>query len=324
MISLGRFHYPDPVVVLAPMAGISDLPFRRLCQKLGSHYTIAEMICARPELLNTRDSQLRLQFDDDPAYPKIVQLVGGNGQIMAETAQLMQENGADVIDINMGCPAKKVGQQNAGSALLAFPDQVKTILTAVVNAVSIPVTLKTRIGFNDQQVNIAQIGLLAEEAGVAAITVHGRTRAQRFRGQARYQEIGDLKSRLSIPVIVNGDISQPEQAKALINAYGFDGVMIGRAVQGNPWLLGQIREALSPDFQVAENCPAEIIKNHILALHSLYGHHGERIARKHLHWYFATHPDYPSLRETINQGTNKDQLALIDQCIHRLPETLCG
>lgn len=184
MITLGKYHYPDPVVLLAPMAGISDLPYRRICQRFGSHYTIAEMVSARPELLATEQTQTRLQFDDNPNFPKIVQLAGGDPFLMAEAAQLMQAKGADVIDINMGCPAKKVGQQNAGSALLSDLPQVEKILRATVNAVKIPVTLKTRIGFTDDTLTLDTVGKMAEDTGITAITVHGRTRAQRFSWQS--------------------------------------------------------------------------------------------------------------------------------------------
>lgn len=316
MLTLGRFHYSKPVVLLAPMAGISDLPYRSLCQRFGSHYTIAEMVDARPQFLAMPESQLRLQFDDDARFPKIVQLVGGDPYLMAETAQVMQALGCDVIDINMGCPAKKVGKQNAGSALLSDLPQVEKILAQVTRAVSIPVTLKTRLGFNEQTMTIETVAKIAENTGIAALTVHGRTRAQRFNGTAHYDEIGRIKAQTSLPIIVNGDITTTAQAQDLIQQFGFDGVMIGRAACGNPWLLAHMRCALDCDFAMPAISRRAVISEHISALHQLYQRQGLLIARKHLHWYLAPMPRYDFWRQEINTATDlAAQLAIVAQAV---------
>lgn len=314
MITLGRFHYPDPVVVLAPMAGVSDLPFRRLCQQSGAHYSIAEMISAKPDLMATDLAETRLSFDSNGTTPRIVQLVGGDAHLMAEAAHMMVEKGADIIDINMGCPAKVVGKQQAGSALLADEAQVAKILEKTVRAVNVPVTLKTRLGPDCGRVNIQRIARIAEDAGVQLLTVHGRSRAQKFRGEARYEDIAEVKKSLSIPVIVNGDIDSPAKAKILIDRHGFDGVMIGRAAQGNPWLFAAIRRALDPAFAAALPAPAPLIAVHIEALHALYGRQGLLIARKHLHSYGQTFQLPRAFREAVNAAHDPAaQLALIPQ-----------
>ena len=285
------------------MAGVSDLPFRRLCQQAGAHYSVAEMISAKPDLMATQLAATRLQFDDHPAFPRIVQLVGGDAVLMAEAAQMMAEQGADIIDINMGCPAKVVGKQQAGSALLNDEQQVERILRATVDAVRIPVTLKTRLGSDEGRINIDRIGKIAENAGVQLIAVHGRTRAQKFRGAAQYAPIAALKQQLAIPVLVNGDIGDAAQAKALVDQYGFDGVMIGRAAQGNPWLFTRIRQAFTPDFRPDLPAQGEAIYRHTHALHQLYGTHGLLIARKHLHSYGATFQLPRAFREAVNAAS---------------------
>ncbi|UJF24187.1 tRNA dihydrouridine synthase DusB [Suttonella sp. R2A3] len=312
MIRLGRFHYPDPVVVLAPMAGVSDRPFRSLCQRYGADFSVAEMVSAKPDLMHTALSKTRLQFDEDPNYPKIVQLVGGEPALMAEAAQVMQARGADVIDINMGCPAKKVGKQSAGSALLADLKQVEAILCATVNAVTIPVSVKTRLGFNDDTYTLAEMTRIAQDCGIALLSVHGRTRAQRFRGQACYEPIAEVKANTQLPVIVNGDISSAEQANRLIDDYGFDGVMIGRAAQGNPWLFAECQARINTR-SLPTITPHQDIAEHIHALHALYGRQGVFIARAHLHHYYRQYPDYQrEHRPRINQACNEaEQTALI-------------
>lgn len=308
---LGSFHYPQPVIVLAPMAGVSDLPFRRLCQQNGADYSTAEMISAKPELLHTVHSATRLQFDPDPRYPKIIQLVGGDAALMAEAALLMQAKGADIIDINMGCPAKTIARQQAGSALLADLKQVEKILAAVVRAVNIPVTLKTRLGYHDGQPVITEVARIAEACGIAALAVHGRSRAQRYQGEADHAAIAEAKAHTRLPVIANGDIGSAEQAKALLERYGFDGIMIGRAALGDPWLFARCQQAINGRALPATEKTAQI-RAHLRALHQHYGVQATAIARKHLHAYLRPHPDYPALRPAINHAAHLDaQLALI-------------
>ena len=309
--NLGPYHYPQPVIVLAPMAGVSDLPFRRLCQQNGADYSTAEMISAKPELLHTAYSAARLQFDLDPRYPKIVQLVGGDAALLAEAALLMQAKGADIIDLNMGCPAKTVAKQQAGSALLADLRQVEKILTAVVRAVNIPVTLKTRLGYHDGQPVIAEVARIAEACGIAALAVHGRSRAQRYQGEADYATIAAAKAKTRLPVIANGDIKSAEQAKTLLDRYGFDGIMIGRAALGDPWLFARCQTLIN-----GRDIPAAAkntqIRAHLRDLHQHYGAQATAIARKHLHAYLRPHPDYPALRPAINHAAHLDaQLALM-------------
>lgn len=313
MITLGRFHYPDPVIVLAPMAGVSDRPFRALCQHYGADFTVAEMISAKPDLMDTDLSRTRLQFSEEPRFPKIVQLVGGDAALMAEAAQMMQARGADVIDINMGCPSKKVGKYSAGSALMGDPQRAAAILSATVRAVDLPVTLKTRLGTDDQNRNVAEIARIAVDSGIRLLTVHGRTRAQRFKGEANYDEIANVKAQLSLPVIVNGDITEAAQAKRLITQYGFDGVMIGRGAQGNPWLFAACQHAVNGRALPESIDMVADIYRHIAGLHDLYGEHATLIARKHLHWYANALPGYRALRERINQAKNRAQQLMLIQ-----------
>lgn len=314
MITLGTFTFPAPLAVLAPMAGVSDLPFRRLCQQSGAHYTVAEMISAKPDLMDTRLSETRLQFDPDPRFPRIVQLVGGDAGLMAEAARMMVEKGADVIDLNMGCPAKVVGRQQAGSALLGDEAQVARIIARVVESVNVPVTLKTRLGTDEGNINIGRIARIAADGGIRLLAVHGRTRAQKFRGQARYAEIAAVKNHIAIPVIANGDITSAAQAKQLVHTYGFDGVMIGRAAQGNPWLFADVRRAFDPAFADTLPAASELIPAHTRALHELYGAHGLLIARKHLHCYGATFSLPRAFREAVNRATAlATQLAVVQE-----------
>ncbi len=314
MITLGRFIYPDPVVVLAPMAGISDLPFRQICEEMGADFTVAEMISAKPDLMETPLAQNRLNFSSHPAKPKIIQLVGSDPKLMAQAARMMQTRGADIIDINMGCPSKSVGKHLAGSALLDNEKAVADILVSTIAAVNIPVTLKTRIGPHEGKINITKIAKLAEDHGIALLSIHGRTRAQKFRGYARYEEIANAKQIVNIPVIVNGDITNAKQAHQLIKKYKFDGVMIGRAAQGNPWIFTQCQLLINQHQQLNSENRQKTIFRHISALHDLYGKHATYIARKHLHWYYQHSNHYHQLRLMINQATDRhSQLALIYQ-----------
>ncbi|MBR1374604.1 MAG: tRNA dihydrouridine synthase DusB [Cardiobacteriaceae bacterium] len=316
-IKIGKWTYGGdfPALYLAPMAGISDLPFRRICLQCDCDVVVSEMTDARPELLATERTKRQIAFGDENA-PKIVQLAGGNAYLMAEAARLMQDLGADAIDINMGCPAKRVGKQSAGSALLASPKLAVEIMNAVAGAVKIPVFLKTRIGFDEENINISDIAKAAEQAGVQAIAIHGRTRKQRFTGQARYEEIAAVRNEISIPVIVNGDINSVKKAIFLSKEYNFDGLMIGRAAIGNPWLFFEIKaEFAGEKYTIDPQKKRQMVQEHICAIHNFYTEKfGVPIARTHLHAYFIKDNNYLTVRDKINTANSADmQLAIIDE-----------
>jgi len=273
---------------LAPMAGVSDLPFRKLCRQLGAGYSVTEMISSDRSLWHTNKSALRRVHANEPS-PRAVQIVGSDPMQLAQAAQFNVQQGADIIDINMGCPAKKVCKVQAGSALLADEDLVKRILDAVVSAVDVPVTLKIRTGTDENNRNGLQIARIAEDCGIQMLTVHGRTRACRFMGQAEYNTICKIKKSVNIPVVANGDINSPEKAKKVLAITNADAIMIGRAAQGQPWLFRQIDHYLKFNEKLEQPPQAElrtIILNHLHELYSLYGkQQGVRIARKHIGWY---------------------------------------
>lgn len=275
-------------IFLAPMAGVSDLPFRNICRRLGAGYSVTEMISSDSSLWRSKKSLLRRAHMDEPS-PRVVQIVGSDPQQLALAAKFNVDQGADIIDINMGCPAKKVCKVLAGSALLANEDLVRRILQAVVSAVDVPVTLKIRTGPDKTNRNGVNIAKIAENSGIKMLTVHGRTRACRFMGQAEYDTICKIKKSIKIPVVANGDINSPEKAKKVLAITNADAIMIGRAAQGRPWLFRQIDHYLKFNEQLAEPQQAEmqsIILNHLHELYSLYGkQQGVRIARKHIGWY---------------------------------------
>jgi tRNA-dihydrouridine synthase B len=229
--------------ILAPMAGVTDLPFRQLCRQMGAGLVVSEMVAADPSTWSTRKSRLRIQFGDEPA-PRSVQIAGYDPQMMADAAQFNVTQGAQIIDINMGCPAKKVCKRAAGSALLQDPWLVEDILKTVVAAVEVPVTLKIRTGWDRQNRNAVTIAKIAEESGIAALAVHGRTRACRFVGEVEYDTIAQVVEAVDIPVLANGDINSPEKAVSVLEHTGAAAVMIGRAAQGNPWIFKQINHYL--------------------------------------------------------------------------------
>jgi tRNA-dihydrouridine synthase B len=284
-------HYSlDNNLFLAPMAGVTDLPFRRLCKAMGAGVVVGEMVSADPSLRQSRKSQLRLRHDDEPGL-RIVQIAGGDAQMLAQAAKYNVANGAQVIDINMGCPAKKVCKKAAGSALLKDPQLVEEILDAVVGAVDVPVTLKIRTGWDPQNKNALLIARLAEQAGIQSLAVHGRTRECKYLGEAEYETIALVKQAVSMPVIANGDITSPEKAKMVLDYTGADGLMIGRAAQGRPWIFREINHYLEtgeylPDIQMDE--VETVLLKHVAALHEFYGDiPGVRIARKHAAWYLS-------------------------------------
>ncbi len=230
-------------LIAAPMAGITDRPFRTLCYEMGAGLTVSEMMSSNPQVWESDKSRLRMVHIDEPGI-RTVQIAGSVPEEMADAARINVESGAQIIDINMGCPAKKVNRKLAGSALLQYPDQVKSILTAVVSAVDVPVTLKIRTGWSPEHRNCVEIAQLAEDCGIQALTIHGRTRACLFNGEAEYDSIRAVKQKVSIPIIANGDITDPLKARAVLDYTGADALMIGRAAQGRPWIFREIQHYL--------------------------------------------------------------------------------
>jgi tRNA-dihydrouridine synthase B len=299
-------HQLDNRLVAAPMAGVTDRPFRNLCRRLGAALAVSEMVTADASLYGTRKTVRRLDHEGEKA-PVAVQIVGTEPARMAEAARINVGHGAQIIDINMGCPAKKVCKVAAGSALMRDERLVAAILDAVVNAVDIPVTLKMRTGWDSDNRNAPRIARLAEQAGVAAVTVHGRTRACGYRGEAEHQTVARVKRSVAIPVIANGDIDSPDKAARVLDATGADGLMIGRAAQGRPWIFREIAHYLATGERLPEPGAAWIrdtLLEHLDALYSLYGSdHGVKIARKHIAWYSRTQPGAAAFRQRINAAT---------------------
>ncbi|MFC0269261.1 tRNA dihydrouridine synthase DusB [Kushneria aurantia] len=277
-------------VILAPMAGITDRPFRQLCRRLGAGLVVSEMVTADRRLWHTPKSRLRLDHRGEPG-PRSVQIAGGDAAMLADAARVNADNGAEIIDINMGCPAKKVCNKAAGSALMRDEKLVGDILEAVVAAVDVPVTLKIRTGWCASSRNALTIARMAESAGIAALAVHGRTREQRYSGEAEYDTIADICSALDIPVFANGDIESPERARRVLDHTGAAAVMVGRGAQGNPWIFREIEHFLNTGERLAPpgaDERAAVMMQHLDALHALYGDYmGVRVARKHIGWYLA-------------------------------------
>jgi tRNA-dihydrouridine synthase B len=286
-IAIGPYILPSSAV-LAPMAGVTDRPFRILCRKLGAGLAASEMLTSNPKLWNTPKSRLRMSHEGEPE-PRVVQLAGADAQELAEAARMNVALGAQIIDINMGCPAKKVCGKLCGSALLRDERLVGSILEAVVHAVSVPVTLKIRTGWDRTSRNGAAIARIAESCGVQALAVHGRTRADFYEGDAEYETIRAIRSVVRIPVFANGDISTPQKAREVLDFTGADGVMLGRASHGAPWIFSAVNAYLSDGIEAPALARAEvrdIILAHLDSLYVFYGEDtGVRIARKHLGWY---------------------------------------
>jgi tRNA-dihydrouridine synthase B len=303
MLQIGPYKLPNRVA-LAPMAGVTDLPFRRLCARMGAGLVVAEMISSNPLLRDSRKTLWRSRHDGE-IQPRSVQIAGNDPAAMAAAAVFNVAAGAQIIDINMGCPAKKVCRRAAGSALLADEQLVRQILSAVVRAVDVPVTLKIRTGPSPDTRNGVTIARIAEDAGITALAVHGRTRACAFRGQVEYDTIAAIVAATRFPVFANGDIDSPAKAAQVIARTGAAGVMIGRAAQGRPWLCGQIAAHLDTGITPPEPSQAEqlaIMQAHVLALHDFYGEHmGARISRKHVGWYLQDRPDYLQQRSAFNR-----------------------
>ncbi|MCW5620060.1 MAG: tRNA dihydrouridine synthase DusB [Burkholderiales bacterium] len=318
-MQIGPFHLRNNLV-LAPMAGVTDRPFRQLCKRLGAGMAVSEMTSSQPHLWHTAKSRRRRDHAGE-AEPVSVQIAGTEPAMMAAAARHNVEHGAQIIDINMGCPARKVCNVMAGSALLRDEALVGRILDAVVAAVDVPVTLKIRTGWDPQQRNACSIARLAERAGIRALAVHGRTRACGFSGMAEYDTIAAVKAQVHIPVIANGDIHTPEQARRVLDYTGADGIMIGRAAQGRPWIFRDIEHFLRSGRHAPRTTLAQIgaiLCEHLDQLYRFYGEEtGVRVARKHVGWYLkaADVPQGGLLRSRFNAlETSSAQLAEIRRC----------
>jgi tRNA-dihydrouridine synthase B len=310
---IGR-HDIVPNVILAPMAGVTDKPFRLLCKRLGAGLAMSEMTTSDPRFWRTEKSLRRMDHVDEPD-PVGVQIAGTVPEIMADAARHNVDHGAQVIDINMGCPAKKVCNAWAGSALMRDENLVARICSAVVRAVEVPVTLKIRTGWDATHRNAPAIARIAQDCGIAALAVHGRTRDQQYTGLAEYDTIAEIKSRLAIPVIANGDIDSPQRAAFVLRHTGADAVMVGRAAQGRPWIFAEIAHYLATgELPPPPSLAAirDILLGHLQALHDFYGEPaGVRIARKHLGWYAKDRPENGPFRAVVNRAeTAAMQVAL--------------
>ena len=286
-MNIGKYLLPSQVL-LAPMAGTSDKPFRMICREQGAALTTSEMVVIQKHMLNTNKSKHRLDFRSEKS-PISIQIAGSESEELAESAKQALEFGADIIDINMGCPAKKVCNKAAGSALMQNEKLVEDIIKSVVNAVNIPVTLKMRTGWNEENKNAPTIAKIAEDNGIKMLAIHGRTRAQKYNGDAEYDTVKKIKGIVSIPVVANGDITSAEKAKKVLDYTGADAVMLGRATQGNPWLVGQINNYLTTG-KISKapllDKKISLILKHILQIHDFYGHKmGTQLSRKHIFWY---------------------------------------
>lgn len=322
MFQIGPYHI-NSRVVLAPMAGVTDQPFRQLCRRLGAGLVVSEMVTSDTRLWNSRKSRTRLINSGEPE-PRSVQIAGGCPEMMAEAARMNVERGAQIIDINMGCPAKKVCKKAAGSALMKDEKLVADILNAVCAAVTVPVTLKIRTGWCRDNRNATTIARIAEDAGIQAIAVHGRTRQCGYDGSAEYDTIASLSQSISIPVIANGDIDSPEKARQVLEYTGAAAVMIGRGAQGRPWIFREIEHYLTHGQKIQSPSASEIktiLVDHLNELHHFYGEFmGPKIARKHVGWYLKTIPGSENFRKQFNLiASAQEQKNRIDQLFEQLP-----
>lgn len=303
-MNIGRIKLSSPWI-LAPMAGVTDKPFRLLCKELGAGYAVSEMLTSDVRLWKTKKSVARMDHDGEPD-PIGVQIAGADPQGLSEAAKLNVDHGAQIIDVNMGCPAKKVCNAWSGSALMQDEFLVARILSAVVKAVDVPVTVKIRTGWSLDNRNGVRIAEIAENCGVAMIAVHGRTRDMMYSGNAEYDTIAEIKSRVRVPVVANGDIDSPMKAVEVMTRARVDGVMIGRAAQGRPWIFKQIHQYLATGQPPPEPTPDEIhrlLHRHLTKLYELYGEEsGVRIARKHLGWYAKGRSEAETFRRDVNQA----------------------
>ena len=308
-------HSIEPALVLAPMAGVTDKPFRQLCRRLGAGLAPSEMLSADPGLWDTPKSRARMDHRGESG-PISVQIAGYDPAMMANAARHNVAHGADIIDINMGCPAKKVCKRDAGSALMRDEPLVAGILEAVVEAVPVPVTLKTRTGWCAEHRNAVRIAQIAEQAGIAAIAIHGRTRDQKYNGLAEYDTIRAVKNAVTIPVFANGDVDSPQKAQEVLRVTGADGLLIGRAAQGRPWIFREIDHFLRTGETLPAPPSGQIggwLSEHLDGLYTLYGERrGVRVARKHIGWYADGHPDQARfLKTAMTLESAREQLAAV-------------
>jgi tRNA-dihydrouridine synthase B len=306
---IGPYQLPNNLI-LAPMAGVTDRPFRQLCRNLGAGMAVSEMVASNSLLWGSEKTQRRANHTGE-TEPKSVQIAGADPQMMADAARYNAEQGAQIIDINMGCPAKKICNVMAGSALLQNETLVADILHAVVRAVEVPVTLKIRTGWDSQHKNAITVARIAEDAGIQALAIHGRTRADQYTGDAEYDTIAQVKQKIRIPVIANGDITCPEKAKFVLEYTGVDAVMIGRAAQGRPWIFREIQHYLETGERLPEPSPQEvrdILIGHLNNLYAFYGEYaGVRIARKHISWYSKGQPHGAAFRQVVTRVDSIEQ-----------------
>ncbi len=309
-------------LVLAPMAGVTDRPFRQLCKQLGAGMAVSEMVSSNSLLWGSKKTQRRANHEGE-VEPRIVQIMGVEPEMMAEAARFNVNNGAQIIDINMGCPAKKVCNIMAGSALLQNEPLVSRILEAVVSAVPVPVTLKIRTGWDKENRNAINIARIAEQNGIQALAVHGRTRACGYKGDAEYDTIRAVKQAVGIPIIANGDITTPEKARHVLDYTGANGLMIGRAAQGRPWIFREINHFLTTGEKLPEPDIKEIrdiLLSHLDNLYTFYGEYtGVRMARKHISWYSKRQHGGAAFRNSVNKAeTIEQQLAMTRDFFERL------
>ena len=322
-MQIGPYHLKNNLVV-APMAGVTDRPFRQLCKALGAGMAVSEMVASNSLLWGSEKTRRRANHDGE-VEPISVQIAGADPRMLADAARYNVDNGAQIIDINMGCPAKKICNVMAGSALLRDEPLVGRILDAVVGAVPVPVTLKIRTGWNRESRNAIVVARTAERAGVKALAIHGRTRACGFSGEAEYDTIAAVKAEVGIPVIANGDISTPERVKAVLDYTRADGVMVGRAAQGRPWMFREISHYLQTGQKLPPPEVAEIHRVLVAHLHELYEFYGEytgvRVARKHISWYTKGLAGSAAFRHGMNQLESRDaQLAAVNGFFAQLAE----
>ncbi len=318
-LKIGNHILPNSIA-LAPMSGVTDRPFRQLCRQLGAGYLVSEMLACDLSLLKSAKSRFRLNHEGEPG-PIVTQIAGSDPEKLAIAAQFNVQNGTQIIDINMGCPAKKVYKKSCGSALLAHPDLVKDILQATVEAVDCPVTLKIRLGIDDNSINALEIAQIAQDCGVQALFIHGRTRVQKYKGVADYKHITLVKQNIDIPVIANGDIDSPQKAQYVFEQTGCDGIMIGRAAQGNPWIFREVLHYLKTGELLPRPSDEEIIQTmyqHVENLHQFYGQYkGMMIARSHIGWFLKRVNQQSIARELYTINDAEKQLLFIEQNIMR-------